>query len=136
MSRTPPSMRVDHWCSASNRTRTSAGAESMADVSARIFASRGESPNCDPQVRISMSKTRTFAGVRKRTYPATMSEYAQELARKSTPEMMPIQCRRLNAGLTTDPAMCREGRTANKIGVIEMKNTMPPTHATNDKDMI
>ena len=49
---------------------------------------------------------------------------------------MPIQCRRLKAGLTTDPAMCRDGRTANRIGVMETKNTMPPTQVTSDKDMM
>jgi len=108
----------------------------MTGVSARIAASFGESPNCEMQVSTNISATRTFAHAHGRASPVANREYASELTRNSTPETIPIQCSRVNAGLTTDPAMCREGKTANKIGVMETKNKMPPTHATSDKDMM
>ena len=54
--------------------------------------------------------TRTFRGANARASPLLSRLSRSELVRKTTAEIMPIQCRIPSDRPTTDPARCRAGQ--------------------------
>ncbi len=58
-----------------------------------------------------------------------------ELARKMTPEEIPIQWSLVSIGLTTDPAKWREGNTEKTVGASTEKKMIPPSQTTSDNSI-
>jgi hypothetical protein len=58
-----------------------------------------------------------------------------ELARKTTPETKPIQCKMPRERPTTRPARCRDGKTEKADWATTGKKTKPPSHTTRDRNM-
>ena len=88
---------------------------------------RGMMPNCEISVSSSIRQISTFRGANTWASPVLSRLSSSELARKTTPETMPIQCRIPNDRPTIDPASCRVGSTEKAVCATTGKNISPPS---------
>jgi len=83
-----------------------------------------------------MSKIRTLAGDQRRIYPAVMSEYAQELARNSTPEIMQSSGGGSTRGLPPiPPYAARAGRQIKSASWKRKTQCRRPTRPATKTDI-
>ena len=76
---------------------------------------RGITPNCEISVSSSIMQMSTFRAANTWASPVLRRLSSRELARKTTPEIIPIQCRIPSERPTTEPASCRVGSTEKAV---------------------
>src|SRR5882672_147293 len=107
----------------------------MFSIDTRSASIRGIIPNCEIRVSATIRQISRLRAANPCAAPSVSRLYRSELARNTTPEIMPIQCRISNERPTTDPARFRAGSTAKAVCATTGKNISPPSHTIRASNM-
>ena len=96
---------------------------------------RGMILNCEIAVSVSMTITRMWLRAKTRNLPIVTRSQIDEHARKTIPDIKPIQCSAIKELRTTNPARCGDGNTVNEICATTGKKMSAPIHMTRDRSI-